>query len=207
MNPPQPQQPPMHAVHRAHNAQSLRPIDALSARELQVVELIAVGHSNQEICEQLFLSMNTVKTHIRRAYRAIGVTRRTEAVVWAVRHGIVDHDDPTIPDHPNGPDPETGAAPHCAPAASSVPATRMQLVVAALDVHHAQPVAAIAASTGLHDLVVKVALYQLHEHGLVTEGDDDAWVLSDFADELLAARTNTSSTRASTEVCIQCGRS
>ena len=50
--------------------------------------LIAAGVPNKEIARQLELSMNTVKSHIRTAYRSMGVTSRTQAVLWAVDHGI-----------------------------------------------------------------------------------------------------------------------
>jgi DNA-binding NarL/FixJ family response regulator len=60
----------------------------LTPRETHVVALIAGGASNKEIARQLGLSMNTVKSHIRTAYRAMGVTSRTQAVLWAVEHGL-----------------------------------------------------------------------------------------------------------------------
>jgi DNA-binding NarL/FixJ family response regulator len=53
-----------------------------------VVALIAAGAPNKQIARQLGLSMNTVKSHIRTAYRSMGVTSRTQAVLWAVDHGI-----------------------------------------------------------------------------------------------------------------------
>jgi DNA-binding NarL/FixJ family response regulator len=60
----------------------------LTPRETHVVALIAAGAPNKEIARQLELSMNTVKSHIRTAYRAMGVSSRTQAVLWAVDHGI-----------------------------------------------------------------------------------------------------------------------
>ena len=61
----------------------------LSARESEVLALIAQGLSNQEIAEGAFLSINSVKTYIRSAYRKIGVKRRTQAVIWATQNGFV----------------------------------------------------------------------------------------------------------------------
>jgi two-component system, NarL family, response regulator LiaR len=61
----------------------------LSARESEVLALIAQGLSNQEIAERAFLSINSVKTYIRSAYRKIGVQRRTQAVLWATQSGFV----------------------------------------------------------------------------------------------------------------------
>ena len=50
--------------------------------------LITQGLSNQEIAERSYLSINSVKTYIRTAYRKIGVTRRAQAVAWGMRHGF-----------------------------------------------------------------------------------------------------------------------
>ena len=60
----------------------------LSPREAEVVALIARGLSNQEIAERAFLSMNTIKSYIRSAYRKMGVERRSQAVLWAIAHGF-----------------------------------------------------------------------------------------------------------------------
>ena len=61
---------------------------ALSVRELSTLSYIARGLSNHEIAEQEFLSINSVKTYIRTAYRKIGVKSRSQAVAWAIRHGV-----------------------------------------------------------------------------------------------------------------------
>lgn len=61
----------------------------LSARELEVITLICTGLSNLEIAEELFLSINSVKTYIRSAYRKIGLTRRSQVVAWAFEQGHV----------------------------------------------------------------------------------------------------------------------
>ena len=60
----------------------------LSPREAEVIALITQGLSNQEIANRAYLSINTVKTFIRSAYRKIGVTKRTQAVIWAIDHGF-----------------------------------------------------------------------------------------------------------------------
>jgi NarL family two-component system response regulator LiaR len=59
----------------------------LSGRELMILRLIGTGLTNVDIADRLYLSVNTVKTYIRTAYRKIGVSRRAEAVLWAVHHG------------------------------------------------------------------------------------------------------------------------
>jgi two-component system, NarL family, response regulator LiaR len=60
----------------------------LSQREAEVLAFIAQGLSNQEIADHAFLSINTVKTYIRTAYQKIGVTRRAQAVLWALEHDL-----------------------------------------------------------------------------------------------------------------------
>lgn len=60
----------------------------LTARESEVLALITQGLSNQEIAERTYLSINSVKTYIRTAYRKIEVTRRSQAVAWGMRHGF-----------------------------------------------------------------------------------------------------------------------
>lgn len=60
----------------------------LSPRESEVLALICQGLSNEEITERAFIGINTVKTHIRTAYRKIGVTTRSQAVRWGMEHGF-----------------------------------------------------------------------------------------------------------------------
>ena len=61
----------------------------LTARESEVLALITQGLSNQEIAERTYLSINSVKTYIRSAYRKIGVTRRSQAVRCGMENGFV----------------------------------------------------------------------------------------------------------------------
>ncbi|SOC52235.1 response regulator transcription factor [Ornithinimicrobium cerasi] len=61
----------------------------LSARESEVISLITQGLSNEEIATRSYLTINTVKSYIRTAYRKIGVTRRAQAVRWGVEHGML----------------------------------------------------------------------------------------------------------------------
>ena len=58
-------------------------IEPLSKRELEILQLIAQGLSNQEIGKQLFLALNTVKGHNRIIFSKLQVQRRTEAVARA----------------------------------------------------------------------------------------------------------------------------
>jgi DNA-binding NarL/FixJ family response regulator len=62
---------------------SERPPDALTQREIEVMDLLAKGRSNGEIAGQLFLADKTVKNHINRLYAKLGVRNRAEAIaVW-----------------------------------------------------------------------------------------------------------------------------
>lgn len=61
----------------------------LSPREAEIVALVTQGLTNQDIAAQTYLSINTVKTFIRSAYRKMGVTRRSEAVRWGMDNGLV----------------------------------------------------------------------------------------------------------------------
>jgi NarL family two-component system response regulator LiaR len=61
----------------------------LSKRELEILDLMAQGHSNQEIAEKLFVSLSTVKTHIQNIFEKLDVKRRTQAVEKAKRLNII----------------------------------------------------------------------------------------------------------------------
>ncbi len=61
----------------------------LSKRELEVLELMAGGLSNQEIAERLFVSLNTIKTHSSNLFDKLMVTRRTQAVEKAKRLKLI----------------------------------------------------------------------------------------------------------------------
>lgn len=64
------------------------PVEPLTDQELTVLRLIAAGMGNNEIAESLSISINTVKTHVRHIFQKLGVSDRTQAAVWAVRHGL-----------------------------------------------------------------------------------------------------------------------
>jgi ATP/maltotriose-dependent transcriptional regulator MalT len=61
----------------------------LSLREMEVLELMATGASNQEIADQLFVSLNTIKTHTSRMFEKLDVKRRTQAIEKARRLNII----------------------------------------------------------------------------------------------------------------------
>ena len=66
-----------------------RPPDDLSAREAEVLRLIALGHTNVEIASQLYLSVRTVETHRAHIQRKLGLSSRAELVGYALEHGLL----------------------------------------------------------------------------------------------------------------------
>jgi len=62
--------------------------EGLTDREAEILALITQGLTNKQIADRVFLSINSVKTYIRSAYRKIGVTTRPQVVSWCVRHGF-----------------------------------------------------------------------------------------------------------------------
>jgi DNA-binding NarL/FixJ family response regulator len=60
----------------------------LTPRENQVLRLVAMGLSNQEIADSLEISIETVKEHVQNLLRKLALGDRTQAAVWALRHGL-----------------------------------------------------------------------------------------------------------------------
>ena len=64
-------------------------VPQISEREREILRLVAMGATNQQIAQQLHISINTVKVHLRNIFDKIGVASRTEATVCAIRLGLV----------------------------------------------------------------------------------------------------------------------
>ena len=87
--------PPSRAGELKRMASSMAKRDAavsggipLTPRETQVLRLVAMGLSNQEIADSLEISVETVKEHVQNLLRKTSLNDRTQAAVWALRQGI-----------------------------------------------------------------------------------------------------------------------
>jgi DNA-binding NarL/FixJ family response regulator len=79
-----------HAARRPPDRERLRLAAALTEREAEVLRALAEGLSNAEIAGRVWLSPETVKTHVKAILGKLGVRDRTQAVVWAYRTGFVE---------------------------------------------------------------------------------------------------------------------
>ena len=66
----------------------IKPENELTQREYEVLMLIAEGHNNKEIAEELFISEKTVKNHVSNIFRKINVSDRTQAAIYAFKNNI-----------------------------------------------------------------------------------------------------------------------
>jgi DNA-binding NarL/FixJ family response regulator len=69
-----------------------RPTEELSGREREVLVLVGTGIPNKQIARRLGISEKTVKVHLTNIFRRIGVEDRTQAALWAERHGLLRHE-------------------------------------------------------------------------------------------------------------------
>lgn len=67
-----------------------RRADTLTAREVEVLQLLAFGHTNRDIAEKLFISPDTVKTHLEHIFEKLGASDRTAAVAEALRRRLIE---------------------------------------------------------------------------------------------------------------------
>ena len=66
------------------------PHEELTEREMEVLQLIAQGKSNQEVADELFIGIKTVKYHLTNLFGKLGVEDRTQAAIYAHRHGLAE---------------------------------------------------------------------------------------------------------------------
>ena len=74
---------------KSHDHKQLIKVGILSDRELEVIELITKGCSNNDIAERLYIAIGTVKTHVCNIMNKLGANDRTQAAVIAMRSGLV----------------------------------------------------------------------------------------------------------------------
>lgn len=73
----------------AHSREST-PLESLTEREIEVLQLVAQGTSNSAIAEELYITVNTVKTHLKNILEKLQVENRTQAATYAVQSGLVE---------------------------------------------------------------------------------------------------------------------
>jgi len=88
-----------HSIYFAHTpvatetvappAESSSPANELTRRELEILQLVAEGHSNSQLAKMLWVTEQTVKFHLSNVYRKLGVSNRTEASRWAQLNGLL----------------------------------------------------------------------------------------------------------------------
>lgn len=85
------------SIYLAHSANAVAPpepvasVEArrLTRRELEILQLVAEGHSNSQLARMLWVTEQTVKFHLSNIYRKLDVANRTEASRWAQLHGLL----------------------------------------------------------------------------------------------------------------------
>jgi len=80
-------------LHQQIEVDGHKALQQLSQREQDVLRALAAGLDNQGIAERLFISPETVRSHIGRIYRKLGVDSRLQAVLFAVRHNFLTEED------------------------------------------------------------------------------------------------------------------
>jgi DNA-binding CsgD family transcriptional regulator/N-acetylneuraminic acid mutarotase len=69
----------------------------LTERELEIVRAVATGATNQQIAQELMISVNTVKVHLKNIFVKLGIQSRTEVALHAVREGLIEVERPVVP--------------------------------------------------------------------------------------------------------------
>ena len=84
------------ALERIHHGEPVAPdehevlpgVPTLSEREREVLALLGCGFSNRQIADELYLSVDTIKTHVRKVFSKLGVANRTQAALVAIEQGL-----------------------------------------------------------------------------------------------------------------------
>lgn len=76
---------------RQPKTETIRPLhEQLTDREMDVLKCVAKGQSNQEVAEELFIGIKTVKFHVTNIFAKLGVDDRTQAAIYAHKHGLAE---------------------------------------------------------------------------------------------------------------------
>lgn len=75
-------------MNRFRRPKQIEPHDELTEREMEVLRLIAKGKSNQEVADELNIGIKTVKFHVTNILAKLGVEDRTQAAIYAFKHGL-----------------------------------------------------------------------------------------------------------------------
>jgi NarL family two-component system response regulator LiaR len=76
-------------ISKMRSSDHEKPHDSLTAREMEVLQLIADGNTNQEIADKLYITVKTVKTHITNLLSKLELDDRTQAAIYAYRNNLV----------------------------------------------------------------------------------------------------------------------
>ncbi len=79
----------LNRVSRRESSAEETPVESLTERELEVLRLAALGHSNREIADQLYVSPRTVQSHMANIFGKLSVGSRTEAVMVGLKRGWI----------------------------------------------------------------------------------------------------------------------
>ena len=74
---------------RSQYRRGVAPIGSLTSREVEVLRLVALGKTNRELADALFISEKTVARHLTNIFSKLDATSRTQAAAWAYQHGVV----------------------------------------------------------------------------------------------------------------------
>jgi DNA-binding NarL/FixJ family response regulator len=84
----EPSPPTVPSIHYTHENSNFPNEHNLTEQESVILSLISVGYDNKSILDQLCISKNTLKSHIRNIYAKLGVNDRTQAAIWAIKNGF-----------------------------------------------------------------------------------------------------------------------
>lgn len=82
----------------ANHSHESTPVDSLTDREIEVLQLVAQGASNPAIAEELCITINTAKTHLKNILDKLQVENRTQAATYALQSGLVEAADDGLPE-------------------------------------------------------------------------------------------------------------